>query len=32
MAMEKNARHVLLLYAATHWMLAVIAFKLFADW
>lgn len=32
MAEEKNARHVLLLYAATHWMLAVIAIKLFADW
>ncbi|HKQ08486.1 MAG TPA: outer membrane protein assembly factor BamD [Blastocatellia bacterium] len=32
MAMEKNARHVLLLYAATHWMLAVIAIKLLADW
>ncbi|MEN3332891.1 MAG: Outer rane lipoprotein [Blastocatellia bacterium] len=32
MAMEKNARHALLLYAATHWMLMVITFKLLADW
>ena len=32
MALEQNARHVLLLYIATHWMLMVIAFKLLADW
>jgi hypothetical protein len=32
MALEKNARHALLFYAATHFMLMVITFKLLADW
>jgi hypothetical protein len=32
MALEKNARHALLLYAATHFMLMVITFKLLAAW
>ncbi|HJQ22731.1 MAG TPA: outer membrane protein assembly factor BamD [Blastocatellia bacterium] len=32
MAREPNARRVLLLVAATHWVLVVIAFKLLADW
>lgn len=32
MALEKNARHALLLLAATHFMLIIITFKLLADW